>query len=91
MRELLALPPSRFIVFDMCMYGSEYRKPTGMLTTHPGLEKLGRRCCDAFCHTPAARSVRVRDGAVFRWVAWTTLAGAYPPQPLLSLGARRPR
>ena len=80
MRELLALPSSRFIAFDMCMYGSEYRKPTGILTTHPGLEKLGQRCCHAFRHTPAPGSVRVRDGAVFRWVARTTLAGAYPPQ-----------
>ena len=43
MRELLALPSSRFIAFDMCMYGSEYREPTGILTTHAGLEQVGRR------------------------------------------------
>ena len=80
MRELLSLPSSRFIAFDMCMYGSEYKKPTGLLTTMSELEQLGRRCCHAYRHIPAAGPVRVRDGACYRWVARTTLAGAYPPQ-----------
>ena len=79
-RELLSLPNSRFVAFDMCMYGSEYRKPTGILTNVEQLESLARRCTHAFRHTPASGSVRVRDGRGHRWIARTTQAGAYPPQ-----------
>ena len=79
-QELIALPASRFIAFDLCRYGSEYRKATGVLTTVASLEQLARRCNHPYRHIPAAGSVRVRDGGRYRWVARTTLAGAYPPQ-----------
>ena len=79
-RELAALPNSRFIAFDLCRFGSEYRKPTGLLTTVAALEQLALRCNHSYRHIPAAGSVRVRDGGRYRWVARTTLAGAYPPQ-----------
>ena len=80
MRELAALPNSRFIAFDLCRFGSEYRKPTGLLTNIAALEQLAVRCNHSYRHIPAAGSVRVRDGGRYRWVARTTLAGAYPPQ-----------
>ena len=79
-RELVALPSSRFIALDLCRFGSEYKKPTGILTTVASLEQLARRCNHPYRHIPAAGSVRVRDGGRYRWVARTTLAGAYPPQ-----------
>ena len=86
-RDLMSLPNSRFVTFDMCRYGSEYRKPTALLTTLSELEVLGKRCNHAYRHVPAAGSTRVRVGSAYKWVARTTLAGAYPAQ-LCSTWAR---
>ena len=79
-RELLSLPSCRFIELDLCRFGSDYRKPTAILTTLEGLEHLALRCNHSYRHVPAAGSVRVREGGKYRWIARTTLAGSYPPQ-----------
>jgi hypothetical protein len=86
-RDLMSLPNSRFVTFDMCRYGSEYHKPTALLTTLSELEFLGKRCNHAYRHVPAAGSIRVRVGSACKWVAGTTLSGAYPAQ-LCSTWAR---
>ena len=89
-RELMSLSNCRFVVWDMCRFGSAYRKPTALLTTLSELESLSKRCNHAFRHIPAAGSTRVRVGSGYKWVARTTLAGVYPAQ-LCTAWARQVR
>ena len=71
----------------MCRYGSEYRKPTALLTALSELEVLGKRCNHSYRHVPAAGSTRVRVVSAYKRVARTNLAGAYQGQ-LCSTWAR---
>ena len=89
-RELMSLSNCRFVVWDMCRFGSAYRKPTALLTTLSELESLSKRCNHAFRHIPAAGSTRVRVGSAYKWVARKTLAGVYPAQ-LCTAWARQVR
>ena len=80
--ELQALPGFHEVVFNMCMYGTDSRKPTRIWTNAPFLSGLGRRCDGQHVHTQLSGNVRVRDAnGQWRWRSRTELAGEYP-QPL---------
>ena len=43
-RQLAALPAVGMVVFDQCCHGSDYKKPTGLLTNMACFEQLAKRC-----------------------------------------------
>ena len=64
--RLAGLRNARWVQWDMCMYKSDHRKRTLLLTNTPGLDRLG---CDPVCnhahrHAPLAGTCRVVDDDV---------------------------
>ena len=76
--ELYSLPGAAEIIFDMCCYGSPYKKPTKILSNVAGLCQLSQRCQGGHTHTIAQGSQVATIKGVSKHVANTTLAGAYP-------------
>lgn len=49
---LFGLHQVKFLVWDMCQYSSDHKKPTGLLTNMMALQKLARKCCGGHAHIP---------------------------------------
>ena len=66
-----------FIIFDACMFGAAYKKPTAILCNIQGLSGLARRCDGKHQHLQLRGTWRVRRGN--KWVSEskTKTAGAY--------------
>lgn len=79
--ELLFDDPRVFIVdFDMCRYGTPFKKPTRILTNFETLGMLRRSCCHR-SHAEVLRGrVLVEVAGKRVWMNRTTLAGAYPDE-----------
>ena len=43
--RLLGLDGVGFVDFDMCGYGTPYKKPTRIMSNIPGIQRLARKCC----------------------------------------------
>ena len=43
--RLLGLDGVDFVDFDMCGYGTPYKKPTRIMSNIPGIQRLARKCC----------------------------------------------
>ena len=76
---LYSLPNAHCIDFDMCCYGTDYKKPTRILTNWSCLDQLHAVCTHVRHTTVLKGKVRVVEPGGSRWVNRTTLAGAYPP------------
>lgn len=67
----------RFLVGDQCMFGGEYRKPTGWLTNAPHLQCLEKRCPGGPGHEHPAL-VGLAEDFEGKVVWKTSLAAEYP-------------
>ena len=66
--------------FDMCRYGTSYRKPTKVSGTLPGLIEVERRCTCSLPHEHLSGLVTLPCGPNKTVTVWKTkLAGRYPP------------
>eukprot|EP00973_Karenia_brevis_P002817 383125-Karenia_brevis.AAC.1 len=61
----------------MCQFGVDYKKPTKLLTNHPSLFQLERRCCGGHVHIHLRGAMKNKRG---KWVTRTSVAGEYPRQ-----------
>ena len=41
-----------FVDFDMCGYGTPYKKPTRVMSNIPGIQRLARKCCHRSHESP---------------------------------------
>lgn len=57
--SLSQLPNSRYVRFDMCRFGTPYRKPTLILTDVGPIARLVKTCCHAHRHQRLAGGVRM--------------------------------
>ena len=78
LHRLHALPGVVEVFYEMCMFGSQFKKPTKLLTTFRILPELSRLCDGSHEHVLDQGSSKVRqpDGS-FRWINRTTQAVAY--------------
>ena len=78
LHSLHALPGVAEIFYDMCMYGSCFKKPTKLLTTFVSLARISKLCDGSHQHILAQGSSKVfRKDGTSAWVNRTTQAGAY--------------
>ena len=78
--RLHSIPGAAEVFYDSCMYGSQFKKPTKLLTTFSSLSLLARQCDGRHEHVLAQGSVKVLlPGGKSKWINRTTLAGAYEP------------
>ena len=76
--KLHSLPGTADFFFDMCRYGSQFKKPTKILSNIAGLSKLSARCTRDHSHTAAQGTQKVFVDGISKHVRNTTLVGAYP-------------
>lgn len=76
--ELAQHKQVRFVTWDMCQYGTPYRKRTTILTNEPHFQNLERRCTRDHVHEHLKGTVRAKIGGKWASVNKTSLAGAYP-------------
>lgn len=69
-----------YVDFDMCGYGTGYRKPTRILASFQQLQGLQRHCSHLRHGQVLKGRVKVDLGDGTVWANRTTLAGAYPPE-----------
>ena len=50
--RLLVLDGVDFVDFDMCGYGTPYKKPTRIMSNIPGIQRLARKCCHLSHESP---------------------------------------
>ena len=50
--RLLGLDGVDFVDFDMCGYGTPYKKPTRIMSNIPGIQRLARKCCHLSHQSP---------------------------------------
>ena len=83
LRYLSKLPGVHKVVFDQCEFGlcfpdslptERCKKRTMLLTNHPGLARLERRCEGGHTHVHAFDSVKTKSG----WCKRSALAAVYP-------------
>ena len=80
LHRLHALPGVAEIFYDMCMYGSCFKKPTKLLSTFVSLQQMSRLCDGTHEHILAQGSSNVRHpNGTSKWINKTTQAGAYTP------------
>ena len=79
-RQLAALPTVKMVVFDQCCHGSEYKKPTGLLTNMVCFEELAKRCPGQPAHPRHPPLVGKTWDDSGNWVWRTSLAATYPPE-----------
>ena len=65
--------------WDMCMYGTPYKKATGLLTNLEGLNQLSRRCNRQHRHLQLRGSEKVRQADGWVQQPRTKNTAAYPP------------
>ena len=88
--KVMELEGVYLIYLDFCMYGTEWRKPTKLLTNVPELRALSRRCRGtASCYSRTGRAHRSLRGGVPKGIAeyadkvgwrWTAVASPYPEE-----------
>ena len=66
------------IDFDMCRFGTSYKKPTRLLTNFNKLDSIKRLCCHRKHDEVLKGKILKHDDSGSRWVNKTELAGAYP-------------
>lgn len=71
---LRSMPGVFMVYFDQCEYGTDFKKPTYILTNLQGLQKLERRCRH-FKHSVVLSGTTKVDGV---WRNRTALASSYP-------------
>ena len=71
--KLHSLPGTAEIIFDMCHYGSQFKKPTKILSNIAGLSKLSARCTRNHNHTAAQGTQKVFVDGISKHVRNTTL------------------
>ena len=76
--ELARSKQVRFVTWDMCQYGTSYRKRTTILTNEPHFQMLERQCTRDHVHEHLKGTVRAKIGGKWASVNKTSLAGAYP-------------
>ena len=75
--ELAKLDGVRCVYGDQCMFGCEYRKPTGWLTNAPHFKRIAVGCPGGCGHNHPSLEGLVRD-FWGDWVWKTSLASEYP-------------
>ncbi|CAK0843206.1 unnamed protein product, partial [Prorocentrum cordatum] len=79
--QALSSLEAKFVDFDMCRFGTPYRKATRFAFTQPRLEEyIQLRCSCSGPHLILQGKVTIPNDNGFRSVWLTELAGKYPPR-----------